>query len=316
MSSTSNQKRTLLIGEGLVLLLIGSLWVPSSTAFPLWGNILGTALLSLLGAGWYTINVRYPHRLSWMQDEQKVDRVMEIAVSVLIPFMLAGMNFLFWAMLQRSVAHTTLLVGMAAINIALLTWWALGLLFPSLIEKVSGVPFFVATILAVIVFAAWLAFPALVAGGCSLLALVAYAAFLVWYRRWEIRQSALFDYDTPIVVEDLDELTIAFLQAIPGITVTARDPRTHAVSLSPPDTEWNVVIEPGGRKTWLFHYADGQVLGCDTGGALPARLWAATAAMWEAPTSFAFALARYQHERDLGMLAVDAPPPDPTAYEG
>jgi len=312
--SSSIQKRNILTGEAIVALFIGSLWFPSSAAFPLWGNVLGTVLISLLGAAWYITNVRHPHLLDWTQNEQQVERVTEIAVTALAPFMLAGLDLLFWALLQRNAAHTPLLAGMAAINLGLLTWWVLCLLFPSLTEE-SGPLFFVACLFAVAVLAAWLAFPALVAGGCTVFALVAYALFLVWYRRWEIRQSTRFDYDTPVVVQYLDEQTIAFLQAIPGVTVTPRGERTHEVSLSTPDTEWNVVIEPDGRKTWLFHYADDQLLGHDTGGALPARMWAATTQMWEAPTALSFAQARYRHERELGLVAVDASPPDPAQYE-
>lgn len=315
MSTSSIQKRNIAIGEVIVALFIGSLWIPSANEFPLWGNILGTALFSLLGAAWYIVNVRYPHLLAWMQDEQKVDRVMEIAVGVAIPFMIVGMDFLFWAILQHSVNHTTLLTGLAALTAGLLAWWVLGLIRPSLTENSVPVPFFVAFLLGIAVFAAWLAFPALVAGGCTVIAVIVYAAFLVWYRRWEMRRSELFDYDTPLVVRDLDEQTIAFLRTIPGVTLSIQGAHALAVSLSTPDTEWNALIEPGGRKTWLFHYAGEQVLGCDVGGGLPARLWAATAQMWNATTAFAFALARYQHELGLGVISSDTPPPDPASFE-
>jgi hypothetical protein len=313
--SSSIQKRNILIGEAIVALFIGSLWIPSGAAFPLWGNTLGTVLLSLLGTSWYVINIRYPHLLDWMHNEQQVERITETAVTVLTPLMLAGLDFLFWAILQQRVAHTTLLAGMAAINLGLLTWWVLCLLCPSLTEK-SGPLFVVAGIFTLPVFAAWLAFPALLAGGCTVIALVAYAAILVRYRHWELQQSALFDYDSPIAVENINEQTMAFLQAIPGVTVTFRVAQRYVVSLSTPDTEWNVVIEPGGRRTWLFHYAAEQVLGCDTGGDLPTQLWIATTAMWNAPSAFAFAMTRFQHEREMGWLPADAPPPDPDQYAG
>jgi hypothetical protein len=74
------------------------------------------------------------------------------------------------------------------------------------------------------------------------------------------------------------------------------------------------VIEPGGRRTWLFHYTDEQVLGCDTGGGQPTRLWVATPGMWFAQSCFGFAMERFAHERELGLLPPDAQPPDPEAY--
>lgn len=312
--SSSIQKRNLTIGEGIVVLLIGSLWFPSANEFPLWGNILGTVLLSALGTAWYVINVHYPHLLAWMQNEQKVERIMEIVVTIAAPFMLAGLDLLFWAILQHQVLHTTLLAGMAALNLALLTWWGLGLLFPRLTEE-GGPLFVVACLLATAIFAAWLAYPALVALGCTVIAVLAYAAFLVWYRRWERRQAELFDYDEELVVEDLSEQTLGLLRAIPGITLNSRGAHAFTVSLVSPEIAWNALIEPGGRKTWLLHYTAEQILGCDIGGGLPPRLWTATAQMWDTSTAFAFALARYQHELELEIIPGDTPPPDPAEYE-
>jgi hypothetical protein len=179
---SSIARRNILIGEGLVAMFIGSLWIPSAGAFPLWGNALGTALLALLGASWYVINVRYPHLLAWMQNEQQVERIIEIAVAIFTPLLLAGLDFLFWTMLQHQVAHTPLLVGMIAINLGLLTWLVLCHFFPDQAEE-GGTLFFVACLFAVLVLTAWLSFPFLIAGGCTLLALAVYAAILFWHRR-------------------------------------------------------------------------------------------------------------------------------------
>ena len=310
---SSIARRNIFIGEGLVVLFIGSLWIPSKSAFPLWGNALGTALLTLLGAAWYVINVRYPHLVAWMQDERQVEKIIEIAVSIFTPLLLAGLDFLFWTMLQHQVAHTPLLVGMISINLGLLSWMVLCHFFPDQTEE-SGTLFFVACLLAVLVLAAWLAFPALIAGGCTLLALATYAAILFWHRRWHLQHSAPFDYDSSLLVEGLDAQTLAFLAALSGVTVTTSGDAAHEVILSTPDTEWNVVIEPGGRRTWLFHYTDEQLLGCDTGGGQPTRLWIATPEMWFAQTCFGFAMARFAHERELGLLAPDAQAPNPEEY--
>lgn len=313
MSINSSQKRTIIIGEVLVLTFIVSLWIPSSAAYPLWGNILGTFVFTLIGAAWCIINVRYPHLLAWMRDEETFNRVAEWAMALLFPFLLAGMDVLFWNILQRSIPHTRLFVVMAALNLGLLIWWGVGLLFSSLSEKIA-VQILFAFLGAVLICAGWLLFPFWIDLVCMGAVIAAYAFFLAYYRRWEIRQAALFDYERSIMVEGLDEQTISFLRAILGVTVTLRSQDTYEVTLAVPEAEWNVVIEPGGRKTWLFSYPGGQVLGLDCGCALPARLWAATAEMWEAHTSFAFAQARYLHERSLGIIAPSTPPPDPADY--
>lgn len=197
--STSIQKRNIIIGAAIVALFIGSLWIPAANQYPLWANILGTALLLGLAAAWCIVNVRYPQRLTWMQDEQKVEQIIERVVGAAIPFMVASLDFLFWSILKPSVNHTTLLVGMASLTAGFLAWWVLGLIRPRLFEQRVPMPFIVAFLLAIAIFAAWLAFPTLVAGGCTVIAVIAYAAFLVWFKRWEIHQSELFDYDNPLL---------------------------------------------------------------------------------------------------------------------